>query len=151
MMKLRTLLICVLLSFAFAFAQKAHPQQPESQQGDRIVNAEHPTDDTIQLMRQDIRSQRKQIVATNLSLTEPEAITFWPVYDCYVFRHSPIYDTRYALIKEYAKSYDTMSDGPQFHYALDQDRGTDGPTSIDVDARIRKSGLGEENDNVLPD
>ena len=108
MMKLRTLLICVLLSFAFAFAQRAEAQQPESPQGDRKVNAEQVKDDTIQLMRQDIRSQRKQIVAANLPLTEPESIKFWPVYDRYVVEHSKIYDTRYALIKEYAKSYNTI-------------------------------------------
>jgi len=109
MMKPRTLLICVL-SFAFAFVQKAEPQQPESQQGDRKVSAEQVTDDMIQLMRQDIRSQRKQIVAANLPLTEPESIKFWPVYDRYVVEHSKIYDTRYALIKEYAKNYNTMTD-----------------------------------------
>ena len=81
MMKLPTLLICLLLSFVFAFAQKAEPQQPASQQGDGEVNAEQVTDDTIELMRQDIRSQWKQIVAANLPLTEPESIKFWGVYD----------------------------------------------------------------------
>jgi len=111
MMKRLTLLNCLLLSFAFAFAQgKAEPQEPKSQQGDRKVNAEQVTDDTVQLMRQDIRSQRKQIVAANLPLTEPESIKFWPVYDSYVVDHSKIWDTRYALIKEYAKSYDTMTE-----------------------------------------
>jgi len=110
MTKLRTLLICVLLLFAFAFSHQAQPQQPESQQGDRKVSAEQVTDDTIQLMRQDIRSQRKQIVAANLPLTEPESIKFWPVYDRYVVEHSKIYDTRYTLIKEYAKNYNTMTE-----------------------------------------
>jgi hypothetical protein len=85
MVKRLTLLTCLLLSFAFAFAKvKAEPQEPESQQGDRKVNAEQVADDTVQLMRQDIRSQRKQIVAANLPLTEPESIKFWPVYDRYV-------------------------------------------------------------------
>jgi hypothetical protein len=80
MVKRLTLLICLLLSFAFAFAQdKAEPQEPTSQQGEREVNVEQVIDDTVQLMRQDIRSQRKQIVAANLPLTEPESIKFWPV------------------------------------------------------------------------
>src|SRR5262245_48815806 len=109
-MKVRTFLICVLASSAFTFAQNARPQQPESQQADRKVSAEQVTDDTIQLLRQDIRSQRKQIVAANLPLTEPESIKFWPVYDRYVVEHSKIYDTRYDLIKEYAKSYNTMTE-----------------------------------------
>ena len=110
MLKLRALLICAPLLFAAAFAHQAQPQQPAAQQGDRAAETEKVIDDTIQLMRQDIRSQRKQIVAANLPLTEPESIKFWPVYDRYVVEHSKIYDTRYALIKEYAKNYNTMTD-----------------------------------------
>jgi hypothetical protein len=110
MVKRLTLLICALLSL-FAFARgKAEPQASESQQGDRQANAEQVTDDTIQLMRQDIRSQRKQLVAANLPLTDAEAVKFWPVYDRYIVDHSKIYDARYALIKEYAKNYNTMTD-----------------------------------------
>jgi len=60
-------------------------------------------------MRQDIRSQRKKIVAANLPLTEAEAVKFCPVFDRYVVEHSKIYDTRYALIKEYAQNYDKMT------------------------------------------
>jgi len=110
MTRLRTFLILALLSFAFAFAQLAQPQQPASQQGDRKVSSDQVSDDLIQLMRQDIRSERKQIVAANLPLTEPESVKFWPVYDRYVVDHSKIYDTRYALIKEYAKNYSSMTE-----------------------------------------
>jgi hypothetical protein len=61
-------------------------------------------------MRRDIRSERKKIVAANLPLTEAEAVKFRPVYDRYVVEHSKIYDMRYALIKEYAQNYNTMTD-----------------------------------------
>jgi len=45
MVKRLTLLICLLLSFAFAFAQdKAEPQEPKSQQDDHKVNAEQVAD-----------------------------------------------------------------------------------------------------------
>lgn len=74
------------------------------------VSADRVTDDTVQLMRQDIRSDRKKIVAANLPLTEAEAIKFWPVYDRYVVEHSKIYDTRYALIKEYSQNYNALTD-----------------------------------------
>jgi hypothetical protein len=104
------LLICLLSSFTFALAQgKPQPQEPESQ-GDRKVSSAQVLDDSVELMRQDIRSQRKQIVAANLPLTEAESIKFWPVYDRYVVDHSKVYDTRYALIKEFAQSYNTMTD-----------------------------------------
>jgi len=68
-------------------------------------------DGTVQLMRQDIRSGRKKIVAANLPLTEAEAVKFWPVYDLYVVEHSKIqiYDIRHALLKEYAQNCTTMT------------------------------------------
>jgi hypothetical protein len=92
----------VAIVSGFTYSQEAAPAPK--------VSADQVADDTIQLMRQDIRSQRKKIVAANLPLTEAEAVKFWPVYDRYVVDHSKIYDTRYALIKEYAKNYKTLTD-----------------------------------------
>jgi len=92
----------VAISTSTVYAQQA-ASQPK-------VSADQVADDTVQLMRQDIRSQRKKIVAANLPLTEAEAVKFWPVYDRYVVDHSKIYDTRYALIKEYAQNYNTITD-----------------------------------------
>jgi hypothetical protein len=74
------------------------------------LSADQVTDDTIQLMRQDIRSERKKIVAANLPLTESESVKFWPVYDRYVVDHSKIYDVRYGLVKDYAQNYNTLTD-----------------------------------------
>lgn len=68
------------------------------------------TDQDIQLMRKDVRSQRKQIVAQNMSLTDAEAVKFWPVFDQYTAEMTKIYDTRFALIQEYAQNYATMTD-----------------------------------------
>jgi hypothetical protein len=61
-------------------------------------------------MREDIRSERKKIVAANMPLTEAEATKFWPVYDRYISETIKINDARYSLIKEYARSHDTMTD-----------------------------------------
>ena len=74
------------------------------------VTAGQVSDTTIQLMRQDIRSQRKQIVAANLPLTDVEATKFWPVYDKYVAETVKLNDNRYALIKEYSNNYAKMTD-----------------------------------------
>ncbi len=76
------------------------------------ATASTPTvsDQDIQLLRQDVRSQKKQIVAANLQLTDAEATKFWPVYDAYTVETTKIGDARYALIKEYAQTYDTMTD-----------------------------------------
>jgi hypothetical protein len=61
-------------------------------------------------MRQDIRSQRKKIVAASLPLTESEATKFWPVYDRYIAETIKVNDVRFALIKEYADNYRNMTD-----------------------------------------
>ncbi len=89
-----------LILLGSAFAQQSPPP------------ASTPTvsDQDIQLMRQDIRSQKKQIIAANLQLTDAEATKFWPVYDAYTVETTKLGDARYALIKEYAQSYATMTD-----------------------------------------
>lgn len=61
-------------------------------------------------MREDIRAERKKIVAANMPLTEAEATKFWPVYDRYIGETIKINDARYSVIKEYAQNYSTMSD-----------------------------------------
>ena len=41
------------------------------------------SDQDIDLLRKDLRSKRKQLIAANLKLNEIEATKFWPVYDQY--------------------------------------------------------------------
>jgi len=67
-------------------------------------------DQDAQLLREDIRSEKKQIIAANMGLTDAEAVKFWPVYDQYAAELAKLGDTRYALIKEYAQTYDAMTD-----------------------------------------
>lgn len=67
------------------------------------------TDHDIQLLRQDIRSQKKQLIAANLTLTDAEATKFWPVYDQYTAELVKINDVKYAAIKDYAEKWGTMT------------------------------------------
>jgi len=41
------------------------------------------SDQQVAMLRKDIRSMKKQLIATNLTLTESESIKFWPVYEQY--------------------------------------------------------------------
>jgi hypothetical protein len=68
------------------------------------------TDQEIKLLQQDVRDQRRQIVAANLPLSTDESTKFWPVYDEYISEVTKILDSRYAQIKEYAGHYATMND-----------------------------------------
>src|SRR5579864_3113212 len=57
------------------------------------------------LMRKDIRSQKRQLVAQNLKLTDAEATKFWPIYDRYTAELVKINDKKYATIQEYADGF----------------------------------------------
>ena len=64
----------------------------------------------IQLLRKDLRSMKKQLVATSLQLSDDIAKKFWPVYDQYTQDTIRLNDNRYSLIKDYAANYGSMTD-----------------------------------------
>ena len=74
-------------------------------------SANAPTiEQQVDLLRKDVRSEKKQIIAANLKLTDKEAEKFWPIYDRYTADLVKINDTKYALIKQYAEQYGSMTD-----------------------------------------
>ena len=72
--------------------------------------AQSSVDQDVDLLRKDIRSEKKQIIAANLQLTDAEAEKFWPIYDQYTAELVKINDAKYAVIKEYATNYNTLTD-----------------------------------------
>ena len=74
------------------------------------ASAQSSVEQDIDLMRKDVRSQKKQIIAANLQLTDAEAVKFWPLYDQYTAELVKINDAKYAAIKDYATNYDTLTD-----------------------------------------
>ena len=95
----------LILAGAFVLQGAAFAQQAQPSDSTAVAS-----DQDIQMLRQDIRSQRKQIIAANMQLTDAEATKFWPVYDAYMKDVIKNSDGRFALIKEYAQTYDTMTD-----------------------------------------
>jgi hypothetical protein len=73
-------------------------------------------DRDIQLLRQDIASQKKQLIAANLALTDAEATKFWPVYDQYQAEYMRIGDAKVVLIKEYAQNWGSVTDEQALGY-----------------------------------
>jgi hypothetical protein len=74
-----------------------------------LDDAQWSPDDDMQMLKKDLKSQKKQIVAANMNLTDAEAEKFWPVYDRYAADLGKIYDIKLALVQEYFESYQTMS------------------------------------------
>jgi hypothetical protein len=85
-------------------------QDTSSQSVAADSTADAMTNQQLELLRRDIRSIKKQLIAANLTLTDSEATNFWPVYKQYSTDTGRINDTRTAIIKEYSKEYGTLTD-----------------------------------------
>jgi hypothetical protein len=75
-----------------------------------VISSDSAMDQQFLLLRKDIRSIKKQVIAANLTLTENEAVKFWPLYEQYSADLAEVTDTRIALIEEYADEYGALTD-----------------------------------------
>lgn len=66
--------------------------------------------DLIELMRSDIRTEKRAIVTKAMHLDEAQGTKFWPVYSEYEAELTKMNDQRVALIKDYAAVYNSMTD-----------------------------------------
>jgi hypothetical protein len=68
------------------------------------------TDQDIALLRQDIRAMKMRVIGENMSLTDAEAQKFWPIYKHYADDLHDVHNEKYALLKQYAETWSTMTD-----------------------------------------
>ena len=94
---------CFVLLLTLAAANSRTLAQKETANGVEVEK-------DLALIRRDIRADKKQIIAANVSLTETEATKFWPVYDQYVADMTKHNDEFYSLIKDYAANQKTITD-----------------------------------------
>jgi Spy/CpxP family protein refolding chaperone len=105
-----TLTLVVFASASSVLAQNSTTAKRDAVSPSAAVDASQATsDDFVNLLRKDIRSQKKQIIAENMGLTDAEAEKFWPVYDQYAAELSKIYDAKLALLNDYANNYGSMT------------------------------------------
>ena len=110
--------VCVLVlgfSSVLMIAQSSQPSASQSISGSG-AQPNSISDRDIEMLRSDLRSQRKQITALYMPLTADEATKFWPIFDQYRQEAIKANDERWALIKEYAANYDTMTDAQAQSY-----------------------------------
>jgi hypothetical protein len=115
MIKKSTTAVLALSGFLFA-GETLITQNGAAQTTQTAASRENASsiDQEIAMLRSDLRSTRKQVIAANLKLTDTEAEKFWPTYDQYVAELVKINDAKYALIKEYLQSTnmtDEQADG----------------------------------------
>jgi hypothetical protein len=85
-------------------------QQGQQQVTVQKVISPTVTDEDITLLRKDLRAMKMQVIGQNMSLSDTEAQKFWPVYNHYVRDLSEVNDQKYALLKQYAEMWSTMTD-----------------------------------------
>lgn len=62
------------------------------------------------LLRRDLRAEKREIVASNMGLTPMEADKFWPIYQDYEAELQLIWNQRIALIAEFGSLYPNVPD-----------------------------------------
>src|SRR5271157_2835362 len=93
-LSLALLLICPSVAGAQDKVIKSDAEVSSDQQAPAI------TDEDIQMLRKNLRSERKQVVAANMKLTDAEAEKFWPVYEQYISE----------LVKKYVQQQGNLTD-----------------------------------------
>src|SRR5262249_59923569 len=75
----KNLLAIVVLAVAWMVCgERANAQTPPPSGDQHVISSQD-----LDLLRQDLRSTKKQLIAQNLKLSDTEATKFWPVYDKY--------------------------------------------------------------------
>ena len=104
----------VLLCSVSMFGQAA---QPSSQSGPSAgAQPNSINDKDVEMLRANLRANRKELMARNMDLTADEATKFWPIFDQYRKEAIKPNDDRWALIKEYAANFNTMTDAQAEDY-----------------------------------
>jgi len=63
----------------------------------------------MQILLDKVKADKKLLVASNMDLTEPQKMTFWPIYDAYQKDLQGINDRLVKSIKTYADGYNNKS------------------------------------------
>jgi len=73
-----------------------------------VLGGSTPTD--MDMLREEIRGNKKVVVATNLGMTEVEDKQFWPVYHRYEKELNALQDRLVKVVVSYAGKRDSLSD-----------------------------------------
>lgn len=105
--RLHRSMFCLFLVFSTAIAaQQGTPASPSiAETRDMNLRA------YVELLRSDVRGQKIAILTDVMNFTEAEDAAFWPIYREYELELTTLNDERVTLIKKYADSYGSITDG----------------------------------------
>jgi hypothetical protein len=105
-----------MLSVLAVFAAPPGWAQTTTQQGESKTaaspksDAQKNTQAYIDLLRSDVRQQKAEMMGSVMLLSAQDAAKFWPIYSDYDAQLAKLNDQRVEIIKEYARTYNQMTD-----------------------------------------
>ena len=103
--RVKKLVVVLIVGSWLLSGTAARAQTPAQKENTAHVISNQDMD----LLRKDLRSQRKQLIAANLRLTDTEAVKFWPVYDQYIAELITINDRKFGLLQDYADNWGKLT------------------------------------------
>jgi len=73
------------------------------------AQAQTQNEQYMELMHQDLRTNKLAVMTEAMALTDEQGEVFWPIYREYQTNLSVIGDKRIAMIKDYAENYENMT------------------------------------------
>ena len=67
-------------------------------------------DSYIEVLKSEIKTDKKAIITETMGFTEQESQAFWPIYNEFEHELSQLSDKRISNIKDFAANYDSLSD-----------------------------------------
>jgi hypothetical protein len=109
----RILLAALCLQFAiFPLSSRAqnNAQKPDNKPAASSDDADKNLQTYIELLRQDVRQQKAEIMGSVMVLSAADAAKFWPIYEQYDAELTKLNDQRADNIKEYVRVYSQLTD-----------------------------------------
>lgn len=104
-----TSLLAIATVLCCGIAAQGQPATGQAQPSTTAPDQGIPEQDIV-MLRKNLRSQRKQIIAANMKLSDAEAEKFWPLYDQYVSDLVKVNTAKYELIKQYVNAQGNLTD-----------------------------------------
>ncbi len=73
------------------------------------TQAQTQNEQYMELMRQDLRTNKLAVMTEAMALTDEQGEVFWPIYREYQVKYMEIGDKRIAMIKDFAANYENMT------------------------------------------
>jgi hypothetical protein len=107
---LATFLISAMVAAPPGWAQSKSEQVESNTSAPPKSDAQKNVQAYIELLRRNVRQEKSEIMGSVMVLSAQDATKFWPIYSEYDAQLAKLNDQRVENIKEYARTYDQMTD-----------------------------------------